>query len=436
MRFKYSILLFLLGFGSGVSMAQLSYRISLEWELPATLIMGNDSSIQAPSFKGAQYPELPEIILPTYSRNQVLPDGAVSVKADISDVKYTGLTESDLQLTRLVEIPDSPDPKVLLMKERGKPTAVFSMLPFGIDPATNKMAKIVSFSLTINYASGGQELKSRHDYAPIQCCNGNWYKIYVDETGIYKLTFDNLRSLGINMSGIHPDHIRIFGNGGALLNEAAGTSRIDDLAENAIKVVTAVPGVFGSGDYILFYGKGTLQWNMNPFTGRMEHETHYYADKACYFLTIGPEPGKRIHQDNSPGDANYYSVSYTDFVVYEKDNLNLIKSGRKWFGEKLDYYNRLVNLPVYQFPDMIMDEPVSVRYGFAGRASAQLHYEIIINDDVVATNSIAGITGDLDFARELTTSSTYNPLSNSLNVQVKFIPPNNTALWDGSILLH
>ncbi|MHC1775912.1 MAG: type IX secretion system sortase PorU [Lentimicrobium sp.] len=439
MRIRYTILLVLLALGSGVSMAQLSYTISLEWESPAQLVMGNDTSVLAPCFAGAQYPDLPESILPSFSRNLILPDGTISVKADISDVKYTDFTASELRLIQAVEFPKSPEPKVSLMMERGKPRAIFSMLPFGIDPTNNRMAKIGSFSLIINYASGSQELKNRHDYAPNSVlASGDWYKIYVGETGIYKLTFDNLRSMGINMNGLNPGLIRIYGNGGALLNEAAGTPRIDDLAENAIKVVTAVLGVFASGDYILFYGKGTLKWNMNPFTGRMDHETHFYADEACYFLTIGPEPGKRIHQDVSPErDANYYSVSYTDFVAYEKDNLNLIKSGRKWFGEKLDFYNRTVNLPVYQFPEMILDEPLTVRYGFAGRASTQLRYEIIINNDVVATNSIAGITGDTDFARELTTSSTYVSQSNSLNVQVKLDPPNNTALgWLDFVALN
>jgi hypothetical protein len=200
------------------------------------------------------------------------------------------------------------------MREKGKPRAVFNMLPFGIDPANGKMAKIVSFSLSINYESGDQELKSQHEYASNSVLSiGDWYKIYISESGIYKLTYENLRDLGIVMNGLNPDLIRIYGNGGALLNESAGTARIDDLAENAIKVVTATPGVFDRGDYILFYGKGTRQWNMNPFTGRMEHVTHFYADDACYFLTIGSEPGKRIQQDIPPaGDANYYSVSYTD----------------------------------------------------------------------------------------------------------------------------
>jgi hypothetical protein len=149
------------------------------------------------------------------------------------------------------------------------------------------------------------------------------------------------------MNGLNPDMIRIFGNGGDLLNEAAGTERIDDLAENAIKVVTASPGVFAQGDYVLFYAKGTQMWDVNPFSSRMEHITHYYADEACYFVTIGPVPGKRIQQDVTPsGEPNYYTVAYTAHVVHENDYVNLIKSGKKWFGEKLDYYNRTFDLPV------------------------------------------------------------------------------------------
>jgi hypothetical protein len=313
------------------------------------------------------------------------------------------------------------------------------MLPFGIDPASGKRAKIVSFVLMINYEIENKELKSRHEYASNSVlASGDWYKIYVSETGIYKLTYDNLRNLGINMNGLNPDMIRIFGNGGALLNEAAGTARIDDLAENAIRVVAATPGVFAQGDYVLFYGQGTREWNMNPFSARMEHITHFYADQACYFVTIGPEPGKRIQQDLTPaGDPNYFSVSYTDYVVHENDNVNLIKSGRKWFGEKMDFYNRTINLPLYQFPDMIVSEPVTVRYGFAGRATAQLSINIVINDEIAATSTMAGFTNPIDFARELTTSSSYNAQSNNLKVQVKFNPPNNTALcWLDFVALN
>ncbi|NTW25527.1 MAG: type IX secretion system sortase PorU, partial [Lentimicrobium sp.] len=401
-------------------------------------VMGNDTSVLAPSFRGAQYPGLPENILPSLIRNFSLPDGADAVSASISEVVFADLTDIEKQLTSTITFPVSPDPKVELMFERRKPRAVFRMHPFGLNPATGTTGKVVSFTLTLNYELGA-ELKSVRAYAENSVLSsGDWYKIYIDESGVYKLTWDQMQGMGMNMSGLNPDMIRIFGNGGALLEEAAGEDRIDDLAENAIKVVTANPGTFVQGDYVLFYGKGTRTWALNPFTLKLDHTTHFYADQACYFVTIGPEPGKRIQQDITPeGEPNYFSDKYTDYVVYEQDNLNLIKSGRKWFSDKLDYYTRTLTLPVYQFPDMDMSETAAVRFGIAGRASAQLSFNVIINDEVVATNTMAGINNPNDYARELMTSASFTPASTSLSVVVKFNPPNNTALgWVDFVSLN
>jgi len=439
MKLKSVILSTILIAMIGATQAQITRSISIEWTAPAPLVMGNDTSVLAPSFKGAQYLSLPDNILPSCIRNIPLPAEAVSVNASVSNVVYADLTDADKQLTVDVEFPSSPEPMVSLMKDKGSPVAVFNMLPFGVNAATGNISKVVSFTLSLEYITGGPALKNEHTYAMNSVLAvGDWYKVYTKENGIYKLTYDDLRNLGISMNGLNPDMIRIFGNGGDLLNEAAGTERIDDLAENAIKVVTASPGVFAQGDYVLFYAKGTQMWDVNPFSSRMEHITHYYADEACYFVTIGPVPGKRIQQDVTPsGEPNYYTVAYTAHVVHENDYVNLIKSGKKWFGEKLDYYNRTFDLPLFQFPDMDLSEPVSVRYGFAGRATSQLSYNILINGEIVATNTMSGISGSNDYARELTTSTTFTSQSNSLKVQVKFNPPNNTALgWLDFVALN
>ncbi|MFH1119611.1 MAG: type IX secretion system sortase PorU [Bacteroidota bacterium] len=439
MKLKHILLSLILFTSAGVIRAQISDRISIEWEAPVPLVMGYDTSVLAPSFQNARYLFLPENILPSFCRVFALPAGVVSVSTRIKQIEYTLLTDNEKKLIPANDYPVSPDPRASLMLERGKPQAVFSMSPFGIDPSTGSFAKIKSFTLELDYEKVEKHVKNGQIYASNSVlATGDWYKIRIRESGIYKLTFDDLRNMGIPMEGLNPDLIRIFGNGGSMLNEAAGTERIDDLAENAIKVVSANPGVFVQGDYVLFYGKGTRSWNMNPFSGRMEHLTHYYADEACYFVTIGPEMGKRVQlAEVLPGEPNYYSVAYTDYVAYENDNLNLIKSGRKWFGEKLDYYTRTFDLPSYQFPDMDLSEPVVLRYGIAGRASSQLSYNILLNGEVVATHTMAGITGSNDFARELTTSSTSTATSGTLNVQVRFNPPNNTALcWIDFVALN
>ena len=81
--------------------------------------------------------------------------------------------------------------------------------------------------------------------------NGNWYKISVEKTGIYKIDIPFLASLGINTSGLASGSIRLYGNGGIMLAEANEVPRLDDLTENAIQVVDGGDGVINGSDYIL-----------------------------------------------------------------------------------------------------------------------------------------------------------------------------------------
>ncbi|MCO5264979.1 MAG: type IX secretion system sortase PorU [Lentimicrobium sp.] len=437
---RYSIFALLFSFITSVTFAQIQQKVNLNWGAPAALAMGNDSAVKAPSFAGAQFNGLPVNILPSYFQRMALPAGVKTAEVRIDQIVYTPLTATDRLLLGTTPIPQEAVPAVQVMLERGKPQAVFTLTPFGTDPATGQLSKIASFTFYIDYTAQTANLKTEHTYASNSVlASGDWYKVYIRESGIYKVTYDDLRNLGINMTGLNPDMIRVFGNGGNVLSESAGADRIDDLAENAIKVVTANAGVFAPGDYFLFYGKGTIKWTLNPLIVRLDHTKHYYADDACYFITIGPEPGKRIQQAAPPAEAaNYTSSSYSDRTVYEEDNLNLIKSGRKWYTSKFDYYTRTLNLPVYEFPDMDLSQPVQIRYGFAGRATSQLSYNLLINGETVTTNTMAGIpSGSNNYARELYTSASYTATSNTLNVQVKFNPPNNTALlWLDYIALN
>ena len=66
---------------------------------------------------------------------------------------------------------------------------------------------------------------------------GNWYKIGLTKSGIYKLDKNYLQSIGIDVSNINPKNIRIYGNGGHMLPQFNSKYRNDDLKENAIEVI-------------------------------------------------------------------------------------------------------------------------------------------------------------------------------------------------------
>ena len=90
---------------------------------------------------------------------------------------------------------------------------------------------------------------------------GNWYKIALAQTGVYKLDKEFFKAMGIDISTLNPKNIRIYGNGGKMTPERNSDFRYDDLQENAIQVIGEDDGVFDNNDYVLFYATGTTKWN-------------------------------------------------------------------------------------------------------------------------------------------------------------------------------
>lgn len=402
-----------------------------QWEEPVRLVRGNEPAVMAPSFSKAQYPELPDHILPSLSRQIPLPKGSVSATATLDSLIYIPFTASEKLTLTGTELPAEPEVHVSVMYQRGNPVAVITVKPFGTDPATGLPAKLESFNLLVKSAAKDADHNPMfiHNYAKhSRLVVGDWYKLLVSETGVHKLTFADLKNMGMQVDGINPDHIAMFGKGGAMLSETAGQRYRDDLTEISIRVVTNTPGVFAEGDYILFYGEGPRTWTLNPFSNRINHATHLYTDQIAYFITVAKHPGLRIPvADPVTTASNYNTDSYTALALYEEDNINLLKSGRKWFSFKFDAYTRTLNIPEFNFPDIDLTTPVVLGFGLAGSAKQSMSFYIKANGVTVNTSNLPGGTGDNDFAFELASSQSFLATSDNLKIQVQFNPPGNSA---------
>lgn len=412
-----------------------------QWEEPVTLVMGYAPSVMAPSFTKAQYPGLPDHILPSWSRQVSLPQGTLSATATLDSLVYIPFTPAEKLTLTGVELPAEPEVNVTVMFQDGNPAAVVTVKPFGTDPATGLPAKLKSFNLLVHSTSGSttDTLRSANSYAKhSRLVIGDWYKVLVSETGIYKLTFNDLKNMGMQVNGINPDYISMFGKGGAILNEKAGEHYMDDLTEISIRVVNATPGVFAEGDYILFYAEGPRTWALNPFTNRMNHATHLYTDQIAYFITVAKHPGLRIPvADPVTVASNYNSDSYIAEALYEEDNISLIKSGRKWYSFKFDTYTRTLNIPEFDFPDIDLATPVVLSYGLAGKATSTMSFNLKVNGVIVNTVNIAGVIGDNSFGNEVASAKTFIPTSGNMKIQVQFNPSGSSAFgWLDYISLN
>lgn len=165
--------------------------------------------------------------------------------------------------------------------------------------------------------------------------SGTWYKFGVTQDAIYKLDRQFLQSLGIEVNSVNPNSLRIFGNGGAMLDSNNGGDRIDDLEEVSVRVIGGEDGKFDEEDEILFYGQSPHTWALT--NNEFKHTWNLYSDTTYYFVSTDYSVGsqKNISFQNSSEQTAPKVKTFDDYQFYERDLINLIKSGRVWFGEQL-----------------------------------------------------------------------------------------------------
>lgn len=206
--------------------------------------------------------------------------------------------------------------------------------------------KKVLFIITCLVAHLGQSQSS-------VLASGNWFKVGITESGIYKIDRNTLQALGVPVSSVNPAKLKLYGNGlqGAL-PQLNSIDRPQDLIENAVLVSGGTDGSFDAADFILFYGVGPdkKEWISTGF----DYEKNIYSDTSYYFLRIDGLDGKRISSKESlSAEASVIVNSYQDHKTFELDNKNIIASGRGWYGETIS--NGGISSFSYQMDGIVSD---------------------------------------------------------------------------------
>ncbi len=209
--------------------------------------------------------------------------------------------------------------------------------------------------------------------------SGDWYKIAVLNDGIFKIDYNFLKNLGLDIGNLNPNDFKLYGNGGKMLPAQNSDYRPDDLKQNAVYVSGAVDGSFDKGDYVLFYGQSPHKWEYNSSISFFEHSTHQYSDTTFYFITFSNtgESPKRITTQASLSNPNIVVTAFNDYDFHERDAVNFIKSGSRWFGDLFDVttsYNYSFN-----FPNIDAGSPIRLRYSVAARSGVASSFTATLN---------------------------------------------------------
>lgn len=166
--------------------------------------------------------------------------------------------------------------------------------------------------------------------------SGDFYKIEVRETGMYKLDRNFLQSAGINVGSIDPRTIKIYGNGGEELSYDNLMNVPTDPVENCIYVSGEDDGQFNNGDFIVFYGKSANDWKYDASSRNYYHKINHYSAANYYWITYGGNNGLRMSVSNSPAVQGLQPLTeFNERFFDEPEVNNLASTGLLWLSQRI-----------------------------------------------------------------------------------------------------
>ncbi len=304
---------------------------------------------------------------------------------ELQGITFQPISESLLKNIDLKKIPTKVEFKLSTERGRNQLYTVLRLSPIIKDQGVYK--KITSF--TISYAASAGRPFEQYSAPPITnsiFSSGQWFRFYVEKTGVYKLTKGFLQNLGMNVSNIDPSKLKIYGHGGEMLPLLNSANHNYDPPQSSIQVVDGNDGSFDNSDYILFYGKGTTGYNEESKTN-----INLYAERSYYYITADGGNGLRIFPFTQPtGTATTTIDSYDDYQFSEVDEYSLVKVGRRWFGDRFDIQNQ--RSYEFDFKNIVPGEPMTVKVLAAAAAEVQTSMEVTVNGGNIGAMTFPKIT--------------------------------------------
>jgi hypothetical protein len=313
----------------------------------------------------------------------------------VRDAVYEPFSTADAALLSSATLPGTPAVRLRFGHEARQPYSYVLVQPARRNPQTGQPERLVSFNYV--YQAGGGNTAGRpttpasrpHNIQTSVLNSGDWFKIGVPASGIYKLDREALGKLGLNTGATDPRRIQVYGNATGVLPQANSAPRPNDLVENNVLLVNDNnDATFDANEFILFYAPGPHTWaidSTNRVPTGFRHINNVYADTAYYFVRVGPAAGRRVPTAAAPAGTPTGAPinTFLDRRFYEHDLVNLMHSGRHWLGERFgsgasqEFTFSADGQPA--LTDLVVGSPARVRLAVAAAALQSSTFQASLN---------------------------------------------------------
>lgn len=399
-------------------------KYTFQWKDPVSFTFSDGYETRFLAFEGAAYGwDFPD--LPTFYEIIPVDNFFSGYRVNVVARKYADMSATDCKLVSSDFHQKEIEFQIASVYDRNRIFAQLHFIPIE-ETAPGHYRKLLSVTLEIE-GDNPMDQKNKRDYtAQSVLASGQWYQFSLDQTGIYKVTYQNLTDMGMS-TPISTSQLAVFGNGGGMLPESNAAYRPDDLQEIPIQIYDGGDGTFDNGDYFLMYGLSPHKISYDSANQRFSHAFNVYSDASYYFVTQTPGIGtkKRIQVvDNENLEANSNVQSFTYFDFFEEDIVNLCESGRTWYGDRYDVTQ------THDYSFQLPSAPVGsgrVSVKGASTASASSFFKVTVNQNQIGNSYIGPATGNTIVC--ITTGDlSFNASSRDLDIQLYYNKPTTSAV--------
>lgn len=386
MRFLLKITILIVSFSisfcySGLS--QDTLRCQIKW-LPSVPSWFKSDSAQNKVllyFENARYNETG---IPVFNKSIPVEDQCSDLSLQILSLSFDTVPVTN-SYSRLNDIPENISFSADILRTEKKNFGQISVIP--VIRKNEKLLLLKSFTVVLekSYQRTTKKRATSIWKTASVLSSGTWRKIAVSKTGVYKISFGELKNMGFT----EPANIKIFGNGGSMLPERFTGSKTDDLNEIPVFIAVGSDEKFNEGDYLYFYATGPLTWSYDAVSKKFIHSKHNFTNKTYYFLTTG-ENGARITDADPVNTAEEVIInSFSDYVVHEENLYNLIKSGRNWVGE---HFGQTVSRNFnFSFPDPVENSQFTIEGEVLARSQVNTGFTLRYNNQALVNQTMSRV---------------------------------------------
>ena len=220
---------------------------------------------------------------------------------------------------------------------------------------------------------------------------GRWFKVAVTEKGVYRIDASLLRQAGLDLGAVSPLEMELYGQPGGMLPQPLSDTYPQQLQPHAIYLQANENSQWDEDEYLLFYAESPDSYTYSPSETRYEYQKNLYSDTLYYFLALKGGQGRRITARPSPqGSASETLRHYEAYYAHEIEERNLLRSGRRWYGElfSANSLEQEFTLPLRP----VVGRPIVLQSAAAASCDAACTLEVSLQGQSIGTHSFSAIT--------------------------------------------